>query len=76
MLWKALASFGNLWEVWKALKGFGKLLGSFERLWEAVGSLDVNMVCPSPGSWINHVPGKGIGPGFSLPGRPSALNAP
>ena len=21
-----------------------------------------------PGSWINHVPGKGVGPGFSLSG--------
>ena len=24
-------------------------------LWEALGSIDVNMVCPLPGSWINHV---------------------
>ena len=24
-------------------------------LWKALGSFDVNMVCPLPGSWINHV---------------------
>ena len=24
-------------------------------LWEALGSFDVNTVCPLPGSWINHV---------------------
>ena len=87
-----------------------------------MGSFDVSMVCPLPGSWINHVlyvlyicgfseyevtfarifigfaesrpwecrvvsfkiarasqksrvfPGKGLGPGFSLSGRPSALD--
>ena len=65
--------------VWKALEALGMLS-------EALGSFDVNIVCPLPGSWINHVsrepfmpmslPAKGGGPGFSLSGRPSALTAP
>ena len=25
------------------------------KLWKALGSFDVSMVCPLPGSWINHV---------------------
>ena len=33
--------------VWKALEASGML-------WEALGSFDVNTVCPLPGSWINH----------------------
>ena len=57
--------------VWKALEALGMLS-------EALGSFDVNTVCPLPGSWINHVecifPGKGIGPGFSFSCRPSALD--
>ena len=35
--------------VWKALEALGMLS-------EALGSFDVNTVCPLPGSWINHVP--------------------
>ena len=31
------------------MEGFGKIFGSFERLWEALGSFDVNMVCPLRG---------------------------
>ena len=53
--------------VWKALEALGMLS-------EALGSFDVNTVCPLPGSWINNVPGKGGGPGFSLCCRPSALD--
>ena len=53
--------------VWKALEALGMLS-------EALGSFDVNTVCPLPGSWINHVPSKGVGPGFSLSGRPLALD--
>ena len=34
--------------VWKALEALGMLS-------EALGSFDVNTVCPLPGSWINHV---------------------
>ena len=34
--------------VWKALEALGMLS-------EALGRLDVNTVCPLPGSWINHV---------------------
>ena len=34
--------------VWKALEALGML-------WKALGRLDVNTVCPLPGSWINHV---------------------
>ena len=56
-----------------ALEGFGGF-SSLWQVWKALGSFDVNMVCPLPGSWINHVPGKGSGPGFSLSGRPSALD--
>ena len=33
--------------VWKVLEALGMLL-------EALGSFDVNTVCPLPGSWINH----------------------
>ena len=36
--------------VWKALEALGMLS-------EALGSFDVNTVCPLPGSWINHVTG-------------------
>ena len=32
MLWQVREGFRSLWEVWKALKDFGKLFGSFERL--------------------------------------------
>ena len=35
--------------VWKALEALGMLS-------EALGSFDVNTVCPLPGSWINHGP--------------------
>ena len=34
--------------VWKSLEALGMLS-------EALGSFDVNTVCPLPGSWINHV---------------------
>ena len=34
--------------VWKALEALGMLS-------EALGRLDVNTICPLPGSWINHV---------------------
>ena len=34
--------------VWKALEALGVL-------WEALVSIDVNMVCHLPGSWINYV---------------------
>ena len=34
--------------VWKALEALGMLS-------EALGSFDVNTVCPLPGLWINHV---------------------
>ena len=71
-----------------ALDGFGGF-SSLWQVWKALGSFDVNMVCPLPGSWINHVseprygylkmrkvffPGKGLGPGFSFSCRPSALD--
>ena len=42
--------------VWKALEALGMLS-------EALGSFDVNTVCPLPGSWINHVSFKN---GFAL----------
>ena len=53
--------------VWKVLEALGMLS-------EAFGSFDVNTVCPLRGSWINHVPGKGLGPGFSFSCRPLALD--
>ena len=37
-----------------ALEGFGGF-SSLWQVWKALGSFDVNMVCPLPGSWINHV---------------------
>ena len=36
--------------VWKVLEALGMLS-------EALGSFDVNTVCPLPGSWINHLQG-------------------
>ena len=55
MLWEVLGGFGShcenlfarLWMVWKALEALGMLS-------RALGSFDVNTVCPSLGSWINH----------------------
>ena len=41
--------------VWKALEALGMLS-------EALGSFDVNTVCPLPGSWINHVLVVGLRP--------------
>ena len=32
-----------------------KALEALGMLWEALGSIDVNMVCSLAGSWINHV---------------------
>ena len=56
MLWVVLGCFGSrgekfvrLWILWKVLEALGMLP-------EALGSIDVNMVCPLPGSWINHFP--------------------
>ena len=50
--WEALAVIvkicKRLWMVWKALEALGILS-------EALGSFEVNTVCPLPGSWINHV---------------------
>ena len=37
--------------LWKGFWGFSSLW----QVWKALGSFDVNMVCPLPGSWINHV---------------------
>ena len=58
--WYALRGFGSLWEPLRlckgldALEGFGGFI-SLWQVWKALGSFDVNMVCPLPGSWINHV---------------------
>ena len=38
--------------LWKVLEALA-VLGRYGR--KALGSFDVNMVCPLPGSWINHV---------------------
>ena len=73
MFWEALAASVRLCKALDALEGFGGF-SSLWQVWKALGSFDVNMVCPLPGSWINHVPGKGLGPGFSLCCRPSALD--
>ena len=65
-LLEALQGFVRLLVVWvgwleKGLEGsagfarFCEAMGSFERLWEVLGGCRVNVVCPSPGSWINHV---------------------
>ena len=43
MFLKALGCFGGFRSLWQ--------------VWKALGSFDVNMVCPLPGSWINHVIG-------------------
>ena len=48
--WEALAASVRCCKALDALEGFG--------LWQvckALGSFDVNMVCPLPGLWINHV---------------------
>ena len=45
-------------KICKALEGFGGFRNALEALGmlsEALGRLDVNTVCPLPGSWINHV---------------------
>ena len=49
------------WMLWKVLEAlgvfgrYGRLWEAFRKLWDALGSFDVNMVCPSPGSWISYV---------------------
>ena len=53
-LWEALAASVRLCKALDALEGFGGF-SSLWQVWKALGSFDVNMVCPLPGSWINHV---------------------
>ena len=53
--WEALAASVRLCKALDALEGFGGFI-SLWQVWKALGSFDVNMVCPLPGSWINHVP--------------------
>ena len=52
--WEALAASVRLCKALDALEGFGGF-SSLWQVWKALGSFDVNMVCPLPGSWINHV---------------------
>ena len=48
-----LAASVRLCKALDALEGFGGF-SSLWQVWKALGSFDVNMVCPLPGSWINH----------------------
>ena len=52
--WEVLAASVRLCKALDALEGFGGF-SSLWQVWKALGSFDVNMVCPLPGSWINHV---------------------
>ena len=56
MFWEALAASVRLCKALDALEGFGGF-SSLWQVWKALGSFDVNMVCPLPGSWINHLHG-------------------
>ena len=52
--WKVLVASVRLCKALDALEGFGGF-SSLWQVWKALGSFDVNMVCPFPGWWINHV---------------------
>ena len=51
---EALAASVRLCKALDALEGFGGF-SSLWQVWKALGSFDVSMVCPLPGSCINHV---------------------
>ena len=46
--WEALAASVRLCKALDALEGFGGF-SSLRQVWKALGSFDVNMVCPLPG---------------------------
>ena len=52
--WEVLVASVRLCKALDALESFGGF-SSLWQVWKALGSFDVNMVCPLPGSWINHV---------------------
>ena len=61
MVWKALEGSGGFGRFWDVFRRFGEVLAASVRLCKALDALKV-------------FPGKGLGPGFSLSGRPSALD--
>ena len=52
--WEVLVASVRLCKALDALESFGGF-SSLWQVWKALGSFDVNMVCPLPGSWINRV---------------------